>query len=62
MKFRDLEHKLVKWYQREKRSTQQLAEKEFEDANISPGDSLVIFALRLERLAGRAFVCSKKER
>jgi hypothetical protein len=61
-KFRDLKPRLIAWYQGERLSSRRRAEKEFDKARLSFGDSTSIFALKLEQLAERAFPASRYER
>ncbi|KAA0188422.1 hypothetical protein HAZT_HAZT003613 [Hyalella azteca] len=57
-KFRYLKPRLTKWYQGERLSSRRQAEKEFDKARLSFGDSTSIFALKLEQIAERAFPAS----
>ena len=62
MDYPRLKKKLISWYSGERVSSRQTATVEFDRAVMKPSESLTIFAMRLERLAARAFPDSKKER
>lgn len=55
MRFDELAPKLLRWYGSERVSTRRRSAEQFEKAKMESEDSLGIYALRLERLAGEAF-------
>lgn len=62
LEYSSVKKKLLKWYASKRISTRETAEAEFDRACMRDGESFSIFALRLERLAARAFPASAKER
>lgn len=62
MDYSRVKKKLLSWYSGERVSSRQTAEVEFDRATMRPSESLTIFALRMERLAARAFPASRRER
>lgn len=62
MKYSNLKDELLDWYRSEKTSSRSRGETEFEKANMSSSDTLKIYALRLERLAAKAYPDSLRER
>lgn len=62
LKYRLLKEKLLDWYRGEKTNVRHRSESDFRKARMMSDDSLRIYALRLECIAGKAFPESKKER
>ena len=62
VKYTYLKMKLLEWFRGEKQSQRSRSEGEFEKATMLHGDTLQIFALRLERMAELAFPDSRRER
>ena len=61
VRFDELAPKLLRWYGSERVSTRRRSAEQFEKAKMESADSLGIYALRLERLAGEAFPGSLRE-
>jgi hypothetical protein len=61
VRYRELRPRLLEWYRGERISSQRQAEDEFERAHLQQGDSLAIFALRMERIVRRAYPDSVRE-
>lgn len=55
LRYSVLKPELLSWYQGERSNTQMKSESEFRKARMAQGDSFKIYAMRLERLACRAF-------
>ena len=55
LRYSVLKVELLSWYRGERSNTQTRSESEFRRAKMASGDSFKIYALRLERLANRAF-------
>lgn len=60
MKYSKMKPKLLAWYKTEGSGSRRHSEAEFERAKMLSGDTLMIYVLRLERLAREAFTESKK--
>ena len=60
-KYSRVKPQLLKWYKSERVSQRHSAEEEFDRAFMESAESLTIYALRLERLAGIAFPDTKRE-
>ena len=60
-KYSQIKPKLLKWYKSERVSQRHSAEEEFYRASMEDTESLTIYALRLERLAGIAFPDTRRE-
>lgn len=61
MRFDDLKPKLLRWYRSERPNLRHQAELDFEKAKIESEDTLHIYAMRLERLADRAYPDSGRD-
>ena len=61
LKYSLLKYRLLEWFKGERQSQRSRSEAEFEKAKMMPNDTYGIFALRLERLAEKAFPKSVKE-
>lgn len=57
-----LKEQLLHWYRSERTNVRSRAESDFRKARMSSGDSFTIYAIRLERLAAKAFPDSLRER
>ena len=55
MKYRNLKEKLIDWYEAQKVDSRESAQDEFRTELMRTSDSLVIYCLRLEHLAVRAY-------
>ena len=60
-RYSKLKPQLLTWYKTEKASQRHIKETQFEDTKMLPGESLTIYALRLERLVTKAYPGTVKE-
>ena len=60
-RYQKVKPRLLKWYESERISQRRTAEEAFDCAAMEEGESLTIYALRLERLARVAFPNTKRE-
>ena len=61
MQYAGLKREMLDWYQGERRSIRARSEAQFHKARMGDGETLKLFAIKLQRLAGNAFPHSPEE-